>query len=143
MLKFTSTPITRPLTKLDDESEFKAVRVFQDIMRRMGDMADPSSADKEGSILDFASSNDDLRDEVYLQVMKQLNGNPSARSEKAGWELFRALVSKVLPTRRLRDFVQTFLVNYATNTGEYEETSIRAGPRRTLSRRETLQFLKE
>lgn len=143
MLSFASTPITKSLTVLDEEQERKAVTLFQDILRRMGDIADPSSAQQDRPIVEVAKVSDDLCDEVYCQVMKQLLSNPSAWSEKAGWELFKALVREVLPTRRLRDFVRAFLVKTLGKTGAAEEEVIKAGPRRMLSRRATLAFYKE
>merc|ERR1712045_157845 len=84
-----------------------------------------------------------MGDEVYLQVMKQLTDNPSAWSEKAGWELFKVLINRVLPSRRLQDFVQMFLQKNVKNDGEEEERNIKMGPRRALSRQLTLAFYKE
>eukprot|EP00493_Phyllostaurus_siculus_P012874 UN13063 len=78
-----------------------------------------------------------------MQMMKQLTRNPSAWSEKAGWEMFKVLVAAVLPTRQLRDFVQAFLMNCVANTGLGEGNTIKQGPRRTLSRQLTLTFYKE
>merc|ERR1719382_2233782 len=51
-----------------------------------------------------------LADEVYVQTMKQLTGNPSARSKVQGWKLMLALCQEVCPSQGLHDFVHVFLM---------------------------------
>merc|ERR1740121_1126806 len=147
MLKFTGSAISRSMTTLDAEAEKAAVLVFQDILRRMGDIADPSAAQKDAPVVDVAKVSRELCDEVYLQLMKQLAANPSPWSEKAGWELFKVLLNEVLPTRRLQDFVQLFLQNMVGDKGENEEEAFQAavtsGARRLLSRQASMAFYQE
>merc|ERR1719382_2174946 len=51
-----------------------------------------------------------LADEVYVQTMKQLTGNPSARSKVQGWKLMLALCQEVCPSSGLHEFVHVFLM---------------------------------
>lgn len=50
-----------------------------------------------------------VNDEVYFQVMRQLTNNPSKRSRRQGWELFRILCCSAPPSEAMTDFVRAFL----------------------------------
>merc|ERR1711953_375653 len=60
------------------------------------------------AILDLASQDENMRDEIYIQVVKQLRGNPSGKSCKLGWELLHHLCSSTPPSPALCEFIRAF-----------------------------------
>jgi hypothetical protein len=58
----------------------------------------------------------ELRDEVFVQLMKQLTGNPSARSVGLGWELLSTLCKSSQPSDHMHSFFMTFLENAAASS---------------------------
>lgn len=150
MLKYQTERISEPLTFLrgDPRVERAAVKNFGDLLRCMGDKPSAFIGDKEGPIITKAKANDvALRDEVYLQIMKQLNGNPSSDSAANGWHLFLRLVREAEPPScELRDFIRAFLrreaglkdgaaPQEAEQPAEGEETP---GERRSMKRQKSI-----
>lgn len=142
MCMFSAEPIPRSLTKLTQDLETQAVNVFQDLLRRMGDLPDISMSDKDKPIEDAVMKDQALCDEVYCQVMKQVNRNPSAWSLQDGFDVFQRVIDMRLPSLQLRDFVRGFLTTYADHEAEADEAPMTArlsnlplpGPRKTMRR---------
>merc|ERR1719188_796772 len=61
-------------------------------------------------IVTAATQDKYLADEIYVQTMKQLTGNPSTRSQAQGWKLMLRLCQKVCPGSALHEFVHVFLM---------------------------------
>merc|ERR1712125_225224 len=78
-------------------------------MRCMGDKPNVTIGDAEEPIITLAKRSEELRDEVYLQVMKQLTENPSVDRAASGWVLLEHLCSTALPSEKLSEFVRGFL----------------------------------
>merc|ERR1712050_231549 len=73
-------------------------------------MGAPFVSDKAAPILKRVNSGDEeLRDEVYIQVMKQLTDNPSNDSAEKGWLLLEKMVEIELPSGELSEFFRAFL----------------------------------
>ena len=53
------------------------------------------------------------RDEIYMQVMKQLTDNPSIRSQKEGWDLLQHLIVSAPPSPKMMEFIRAFATNSA------------------------------
>ncbi|XP_057328761.1 myosin-VIIa-like [Microplitis mediator] len=91
--KHTRTPLKAPLlNKVCENKELfqLALEIFTSILRYMGDL--PSNRQKIGTeytdiIFKTALEHDDLRDEVYCQIIRQLTDNKIRLSEERGWEL--------------------------------------------------------
>jgi len=60
----------------------------------------------------------DLRNEVYVQLMKQLRSNPTPRSECFGWELMNVLCHEAPPSGALSEFVRVFIRNASHDFAE-------------------------
>merc|ERR1712050_501678 len=85
----------------------------------MGDKPNAFIADNQKPILKAAASSDTiLRDEVYIQLMKQLTMNPSADSAAKGWSLMIALINQGLPSEELSAFLSAFLKRFARSVQE-------------------------
>merc|ERR1712066_1135109 len=90
----------------------EAVTNFHNLLRCMGDKASASNyaGDDNTEPILAAAKNDELRDEVFTQVLKQLSNNPSSKSTTAGYELLQKLIKDVpLPSTELREYLRGFL----------------------------------
>eukprot|EP00913_Durusdinium_trenchii_P012865 g12081.t1 len=87
-----------------------AVQNFRNIVIWMGDRPAQECqriASRE-SVVNLVSSDPLMRDEVFTQLLKQLNGNPSPRSEWLGWQLLLQVCKTTPPSNELDDFVRFF-----------------------------------
>jgi hypothetical protein len=75
----------------------------------MGDKPAAYIGSKEEPVILLAKRTPALRDEIFIQVMKQLTGNPSPESVLCGWKLLKKLCQAVTPSEDLCDFLRYFL----------------------------------
>lgn len=104
--------IAESLTIVSQENEEKeAVDNFQNILVWMADRQaqEPMRQAAADAIISTLRLNCNLRDEVFLQVVKQLIQNPSLRSEVFGWELLSTMCKVAAPSDQLFEFVLEFL----------------------------------
>jgi len=98
-----------PITAIKDEFIVPCRRIFWNILRAMGDKATPYKwDDKHKPVIDAANRTEELREEVFMQMMKQLTGNPSMDSNIRGWKLLAELCKETLPSYELIEFVKAF-----------------------------------
>lgn len=62
-------------------------------------------------LLERAMTSQGLHDEIFAQMMKQLNGTPSAAAVQRGWAFFAILLTFLAPSERLRPYVECFIEN--------------------------------
>ncbi len=87
-LVWTNKRIHKPLSKISDKKQQEeAVEIFKNILCFMGDMEHKAPVSCAQSIIHSGIHNALIRDEIYLQLMKQLRGNPSEASVSRGWIL--------------------------------------------------------
>ncbi|CAJ1399734.1 unnamed protein product [Effrenium voratum] len=109
MLAHSKVTIAEALTHLPKSREATAVQNFRNILIWMGDRPAQECqriASRERVIA--VSAEPLLRDEVFVQLLKQLTGNPSVRSEWLGWQLLLQLCRTASPSDELDDFVRMF-----------------------------------
>jgi len=75
----------------------EALQCFRNILGWMNDrpVHDTKRVLMAFGIVNTAKQDADLRNEVYLQVLKQLRRNPSRRGELLGWKLLLLLCQQV------------------------------------------------
>ncbi|KAJ1656630.1 hypothetical protein IWQ61_003836 [Dispira simplex] len=112
MLRFSVTSLKKPLLKLPKAQHQNARRCFKVIQRIMGNRSRSVLANDNtdtqwlvGHGLDISV----LRDEIYLQLCKQLTDNPRLENCLRGWALMAVLTQIFPPTPRLIDYLKTFL----------------------------------
>jgi len=116
-MKYSRTAIKEALTRVPAPAfEQEAVRNFRNILVWMTDRAgsDIERQSALDSVVRLLRMTDELRDEIYIQVMKQLIHNPSLRSIALGWELLILLCQSMLPSDQLFAFFQKFLQEHST-----------------------------
>lgn len=91
---FTKEPIRQPLLKkLLNNPELceEAVGAFESIMRYMGDLPTRRNSrhgnELTDKIFDTGLKHEQLKDEIYCQIVKQVTENRQKSSEERGWEL--------------------------------------------------------
>ena len=95
--------IKKPLTSLPSSLNSMAVQLFKNLVSYMGDRN--SSKKKELHIKKHTaiamSSPEELKDEAYLQVIKQITNNPRDESKEKGWNFFALMASVYPPSMEL------------------------------------------
>jgi hypothetical protein len=110
LMRWQHEPLHTSLTLMADaELRRLAVKTFRDVLAFMGDrpLARPHALASE--LLELCLAHADLRDEVLLQLIKQLNGNPSIASMERGWVLLHLALCTFPPSEDLENQVELFL----------------------------------
>ena len=91
LVKWQDHMIDNSLMRLDfPELNKVALECFACIMRFMGDMPlMKNQMDVECAlmVLSYCYKHEEMKDEVYCQIMKQLTANRNSHSEQRGWDL--------------------------------------------------------
>jgi len=145
-LQFQSEPIPTSLTQLDKIHRENATHIFRCIQGYMGDagFCYPLVVVKEMIGLALKGGGP-LQTEAYVQLMKQLTGNPNAKSVRLGWQLFALMLQSFPPDPALENFVVNFLRVRSPEADSYLKlscASARCGPRhRVPDEQELLELL--
>ncbi|KAF9414141.1 hypothetical protein BGZ94_000509 [Podila epigama] len=139
MLLHQKNPLTQPLMVLNKRGVQKdALRCFKIIQKLMGERkgngyVGPTGVELGETCVDLSiqSENDiklvlelikkgldhgELRDEIYVQLCKQLTENPSREGSIKGWHLFTVLLITFSPSKNLHDYLASFLNQHATTS---------------------------
>ncbi|KAI0027659.1 Rho GTPase activation protein [Vararia minispora EC-137] len=132
MMAWQRVPLASPLLNLPRVLHRDACKIFKVVQRVMGDreregraiarMPDPTASasgardpgvlallEEERWLLGMGLLHGELRDEIYCQVMKQVNCNPSAESMFKGWQLLCVLVITFPPSKNFETYLRGFL----------------------------------
>lgn len=128
MLKFDKNVIPKSLLRLNDDGSLsdRAIEVFKMIQGFMLDrhysFPDTLVSELVTEILLYGA----LRDEAYVQIMKQLTNNPNPESEQRGWMLLCLLCQAIPPSDGCVNFVLHFIDSkLKPEAGKVSETSSR------------------
>jgi hypothetical protein len=107
-VKLISQPLLNGLSGKEADS---AVQAFRNVTGFMGDRK--TSKSQLGHVFKLASmgiaGSGELRDELYMQVIKQMTENPNRESEKRGWQLLALYAGVFGPSERFWPFLMTYL----------------------------------
>lgn len=109
MLRYSAERIPEALTKISPEFEQASLRNFGNILRAMGDKPSAYIGNKENAVIRAATQSLALTDETFLQIMKQLRGNPSIESTTKGWKLLTNLLGEASPSDELCQYLRAFI----------------------------------
>ncbi|XP_066056858.1 myosin XVB [Chamaea fasciata] len=113
LVRHTKVPIQASLLRYSDsEVNEVATKNFQTLMRFMGDQ--PKHKHQTDiqcvyEILQLCKEKENLHDEIYCQVIKQVTHNPQQESELRGWLLLNLLTGYFLPSKILMPYATKFL----------------------------------
>ncbi|RIB02959.1 hypothetical protein C2G38_2255281 [Gigaspora rosea] len=125
MLKFQKDGLKQPLMVLNPNIQKDAIKCFKTIQRIMGDR----SKGRNGSsnilesiqwLLDCGILHGELRDEIYVQICKQLNDNPNKESIRKGWELLSVVTVTFPPSKNF----EAYLLNFISDNFNVRENQI-------------------
>jgi myosin heavy subunit len=108
-LTFSPLPINGSLTRLDDRENIVSIRMFKHVMGFMGDRHYTYPMTLAAEALQTAYFHPVLRDELFLQIIKQITNNPSGESVEKGWLLLYITLSVFPPSSNLENYLEHFL----------------------------------
>lgn len=112
--------IKKPLTNLPSSLNEMAVQLFKNLVSYMGDRR--SSKKQNLHILKHTkltmSSPEELKDEAYLQVIKQITNNPNDESKEKGWTFLAIMSSLYPPSAELYYGLIKYLLNLIDGNDE-------------------------
>ncbi|XP_038013497.1 myosin XVB [Motacilla alba alba] len=113
LVQHTKVPIQASLLRYSDsELNELATKNFQTLMRFMGDHPKHKQQAEVQciyEILQLCKEKENLHDEIYCQVIKQVTHNPQQGSELRGWLLLNLLTGYFLPSKILMPYATKFL----------------------------------
>lgn len=110
MLAHSSTPIPTSLSRLPSTPATSlAVKVFRALLGYMGDREYSYPASLAQEILQVGLAVTELRDEILLQILKQLTDNPSAKSRQRGWLLMSLVLRTFPPSELFENYLELWL----------------------------------
>ena len=112
ILKFQKKEIDDPLLRMETEADAEAsMQMFRNMLSYMGDRKSSKSPMLHAKkyIKLVLIGNQILRDEAYLQIYKQLHGNPKYNSLMRGWKLMAIMASCFVPKN---NDIYNIILNY-------------------------------
>ena len=122
-MAFSSDPIQESLHILEGkELHSKAVAAFLNVMKYMTDYPTRSSnlAPFAQEITKRMLGYEALRDEIFLQICKQVSNNPRIESELKGWELMNIAVCTCRPSNDFFKYLKAFMQRSFTASSGHE-----------------------
>ena len=107
---FSKSIIRGPLlNSVPNELHKLAEQIFSKILAYMAEKKSDSTS-LARFILKKGLANEQLRDEIYVQLIKQTTGNPSRESTFRGWELICYCVCTFLPSDSFIKYLGAYLI---------------------------------
>eukprot|EP00798_Chlamydomonas_sp_ICE-L_P009527 gene9527-12466_t len=149
LLTFSSEPIPTSLLKLSGDHVSRAVKMFSGILKYQGETGEkldtPQKIDIAQKLLHQGLKRPELKDELYMQLVKQTHGDPTENSRLKAWELLQLVAATMPPSKDFVGLVSEYIHgvaqdeaedaqvrNMASRTWNCLKRSAKAGPRRTL-----------
>ncbi|KAI9189011.1 hypothetical protein H9P43_000438 [Blastocladiella emersonii ATCC 22665] len=118
LLVWSKESLRLPLMVISKPQHKDALKCFKLVQRIMGDRTAPRGYKPTTDImwiLDKGVTSGEMRDEIYVQVCKQLTANPSPASVRQGWNLMACLVPCFPPSKNFEHYLQSFIAGYTTH----------------------------
>lgn len=112
LVQYTKVPIQESLISFKDEDTSRqAVASFQALMQFMGDQSKRRGKDAVNLLYELLklSGEENLRDEIYCQAIKQVTGHPRPERCARGWSFLSLLTGFFPPSTTLMPYVTKFL----------------------------------
>ncbi|GAX81265.1 hypothetical protein CEUSTIGMA_g8697.t1 [Chlamydomonas eustigma] len=156
LLQYSNEPVPTSLLKLNGEHVSRAVKMFAGILKYQGDSGeqidDAQRIEIGQKLLHQGLKRPELKDELYMQLLKQTRCNPSPSSRIKAWELFHLVAASMPPSKDFVSLVSEYIHGVANDEVELPNVrstagktwnslkrSAKAGPRRTLPSTEELE----
>ncbi|CAJ1051348.1 rho GTPase-activating protein 39 isoform X2 [Xyrichtys novacula] len=124
MLSWNRGSIKKPMLVTSNRAVRKeACEMFKLVQAYMGDR--PSRLDRRHSALLIVTKCWDmpgLRDELYIQLVRQTTGNATPRSLAAGWELMAVSLAFFAPSPKFRCYLEGYIQRHTEPTSDKKLT---------------------
>eukprot|EP00983_Pelagomonas_calceolata_P101922 1158748-Pelagomonas_calceolata.AAC.12 len=81
----------------------RATKMFAGMLKYMGEQGDPAEPavgiEIAQKLLHQGLKRPELKDELYMQLLKQTRGNPNVNSRTKAWELFQLTAATMPPSK--------------------------------------------
>jgi len=158
LLVFSNEPIPTSLLKMNSDHMGRATKMFAGMLKYMGEQGDPAEPavgiEIAQKLLHQGLKRPELKDELYMQLLKQTRGNPNVNSRTKAWELFQLTAATMPPSKDFVGLVSEYIHgvahddnevpavrNLASKTWSGLKRSAKAGPRRTLPSTEEIEAM--
>ena len=142
MKRWTRDPIHASLTRLPSKDTNKlACKAFKRLLVYCGDRTSDGGDKSVGSyevlreLLDIGLQHKEVRDELFIQLMKQLTANPNTDSERRVWTAMYCALETFPPGSDLENILEIFLskhVLYGSAAINMLHHTLYDGPRRCV-----------
>ena len=102
--------ISKSLTELSKEHSKIAIQIHKDLLGYMGDKHMPFPAMLAQDVLRKGFEIPIIRDEIFIQIIKQLSSNPRPESVAKGWQMMCMCVSTFPPSKRFENFLLHYIL---------------------------------
>ena len=109
MLKWVKQPIPTSLTFLPPLFTKQACKLFKNILGYMGDRSMSYPDQLAQDLLAQGLQTPEVRDEVYCQIIKQLEQNPNPSSRQKGWKLMEFCLQTFAPGDDFANYLEMYL----------------------------------
>merc|ERR1712137_449791 len=114
---FGKTFVLTQCARIKTPKEFAKGKIFgkdkvkENMMRFMGDrvMSFPNMLARE--VLEKGIQEPDLRDEIYVQIIKQVTNNPNPSSTEKGWKVMNMSLNCFPPSREFENYLEIYFRN--------------------------------
>lgn len=130
MLTHSREAIPTSLLKLASENQARAVKMFGGILKYTGELTegDPITpaqrVEVAQKLLHSSLKRPELKDELYMQLLKQTRGNTIVEARQHAWELFHLVAATMPPNKDYVGLVSEYIHNVAHD--EFEPAGVRA-----------------
>uniref|UniRef100_A0A2K6S0C8 Myosin XVB n=1 Tax=Saimiri boliviensis boliviensis TaxID=39432 RepID=A0A2K6S0C8_SAIBB len=140
LVQYTKAPIQESLLILSDDMSKQAVVSFLALMQFMGDQSKPRGKDDMDLLYELLKlcQEEQLRDEIYCQVIKQVTGHPRPGRCIRGWSFLSLLTGFFSPSTKLMPYLTKFLQDSGLNqelarsSQEHLQSTVKYGGRQRL-----------
>lgn len=149
LLQFSEDSLPTSLLKHNADNQTRAVKMFASVLQYMGvhgDMLGAMAAlELVQKLLHQGLKRPELRDELFMQLVKQTRGNPNASARTKAWQLFYMTAATMPPTKDFMGLISEYVHQVAHDDNEEEQVralanktwhalkrTAKAGQRRTL-----------
>ncbi|KAG0182253.1 hypothetical protein DFQ29_005136 [Apophysomyces sp. BC1021] len=112
MLQWTKDSLKQPLIMLNKDLYKDVLRCFKLIQMIMGDRPRPrntNAIEDIQTVLSCGITKGQMRDEIYVQICKQLHNNPNRESVRKGWEILCVVSVTFPPSKNLETYLNNFV----------------------------------
>lgn len=135
LLTFKKSVIKKAILKRNRRFDAEATQFFKNLMGYMGDLNKTSKATEfhaQKLVTKGLTAPDSLKDEIFLQICKQVNGHPVLDNCIKGWEMMSIVLGCFCPSRKMEGFLRDF-INRNINDPKINDT-IRMHAQKSIER---------